>query len=321
MGAARPSSALPCATVAVALACGVLTAVGLVFVLNPGAIAGEPQPPRPDSPPPRQRWPWRAPGHGPNATATAVARSLPLFERRMRSARVSMSLAMVAGGAEFVAAVGANPRTRRPLTPADTMLFGSGTKSFVGARVMQLVQSGHLRMDEPVGPHIDPMVRAWGQAHGRGANMSWVGLFTSSARDREWAALVTVGSCIRMQSGLADWDQPGPSGLDDALLRSLAHTPNKLWSPLLFLNFTASAQPSAFWFKPGAKTAYTSTGYQVVGLVLAAVEARLRGEAGGEGAPSWESLDLRHVFGNAAETRYPSSNFCERWLLGSSSFS
>ena len=237
---------------------------------------------------------------------------LPLFERRMRRSGVSMSLAMIAGDdrREFTVAVGTNPRTRQPLTPADTMLFGSGTKTFVGARVMQLVQSAHLRMDEPVGPHIDPMIRAWGQAHNHSASLSWVGLFKNS-QDRQWAARVTVGMCIKMQSGLADWDQKGAAGLDDALIHSLAHTPNRLWSPIDFLNFTASKQPS-FWFEPGTKTAYTDTSYQVVGLVIAAVEARLQGDRRGGGVVSWEDLDLRRVFGSTAATRYPHTNFCER---------
>ena len=48
----------------------------------------------------------------------------------------------------------------REVTEKDSFLFGSGTKPYTALAVMQLVEQGVVKLDDPVSKHIDPVLTA-----------------------------------------------------------------------------------------------------------------------------------------------------------------
>jgi hypothetical protein len=229
---------------------------------------------------------------------------------------IGLSLGIVAEGGEFTATAGTNQASKRNLTASDTFLFGSGTKSFVGARVMQLVENGTISLNEPVAKYVDPLVAAWGLLQKpQRKGLTFARLFSdshgnSSAANKtkwsSWSSQITIGHCIEMKSGLADWDgvdcKTNCKTMDVPLLDSLAAQPQKLWSPFDFIEWIAQERDGPpFWFQPGTKCSYTSTGYQVVGLVLAAVQWAQYGPP----PAKWTSLNMRTVVESLNSTLVP----------------
>lgn len=216
-----------------------------------------------------------------------------------------LSLGIVAAGMEFTATAGTNPASHQKLTSSDTFLFGSGTKSFVGARVMQLVEKGVISLDEPVAKYVDPLVAAWGlMQKPQRKGLTFARLFETQWSS--WSSQITIGHCIEMKSGLADWDGPdcktNCSSMDVPLLHSLGTQPKRLWSPFDFIEWIAQERDGPpFWFQPGTKCSYSSTGYQVVGLVLAAVQWAQYGPP----PAKWTSLNMRTVVETLNSTLVP----------------
>lgn len=156
---------------------------------------------------------------------------------------------------EFSVAAGTiSGAEEREVTEKDLFLFGSGTKPYTALGVMQLVEQGVVKLDDPVSKHIDPVLTALTK------NES----FTFSAIFGPAAAEVTVGQVISMRSGIADWDVPGY----DAKL--LANGTAK-HSPLEYI-LNAAAQKSSyeghFVCKPGTCVCYSSTNFDLAGFVL-----------------------------------------------------
>jgi hypothetical protein len=239
-----------------------------------------------------------------------------LMEHWAKARNVGLSLGIVAGGTEFTATAGTNPANKQSLTASDTLLFGSGTKAFVGARVMQLVEKGTISLGEPVSKYVDPLVAAWGLSQKpQRKGLTFAQLFEDSHGSGSvankttwslWSSQITVGHCIEMKSGLADWDgvdcKNGCDSMDGALSHSLAAQPDRLWSPFDFIEWIAQERDGPpFWFQPGTKCSYTSTGYQVVGLVLAAVQWAQWGPP----PAKWTSLNMRTVFESLNSTLVP----------------
>ena len=56
------------------------------------------------------------------------------------------------------AGLGMGTKTRRGL-PADPYVWGSITKMFTGPAVLQLVERGVMRLDDPIGLHVDPLLQ------------------------------------------------------------------------------------------------------------------------------------------------------------------
>ena len=113
------------------------------------------------------------------------------------------------------------------------MLFGSGTKPFVAAAVLQQVDAGKLRLDSKVAEVIDAGLR-------RANGTTLGGLFGAQA------ANVTVSHLLHMQSGLVDFDVPS---LDDKILTESGAD----WPPYAVLRAAASQSPT-FHCAPGECT-------------------------------------------------------------------
>ena len=182
-----------------------------------------------------------------------------------------------AHGADFGLGVGrrsvpgsASPFTdhdrNESFTAEDTVVLGSGTKPYVAAAVMRLVDAGKVALGDKALVHLDPvMLRLW--------NTTFVQLLGAPA------ANVTVEHLVRMQSGLADMDVAAYE--DWVLLNESARQPPQPLDPLSDLKYVAglnagSGGPSAIcpkctWvFSPGQHSMYTSTNFLLAGLVVLA---------------------------------------------------
>jgi hypothetical protein len=182
-------------------------------------------------------------------------------------------------------AVASGTVSGRPITTTDTFLYGSGTKPITATAVMQLIDAGKLNATDKVAMIVDPYL----EAHGKPSLADFFGEAVSNA---------TVLEVIRMGAGIRDfedsfdfdtwvlgngskfWDYPY-----DAMRFAVSHDNTKGGSPLIC--------------NPGNCTAYSSTSYEVAGLVLVATLAP---------SVAWYDFDLGSaVFSN--RSKYPTMHF------------
>lgn len=184
----------------------------------------------------------------------------------------ALQLGWKSGTDEFILAAGQyqlpNTKVNKSVTPTDTFLFGSGTKPFIAAAVMRLVAAGQVSLDDPLQQHID----RWLDKLKPGTSL--VGLFGPEA------AKVTVGHVLRMESGIQDFDQPA---FDQFLLQN--NETYLMHSPLEFIE-NAASQKIKIAFEPGTQVMYSSTNFQLAGLVLLAFAD----------PEHWYDLDIRKFF-------------------------
>jgi D-alanyl-D-alanine carboxypeptidase len=128
-----------------------------------------------------------------------------------------------------------NLAAKTPLRPTDRFRVGSVTKSFVATVVLQLVGEGRLALDDTV--------------------ERWLpGLVPNGDH-------ITVRELLNHTSGLFDYTAD-PRFIGRALRDRAA-----IWSPRRVLRLATSHAPG---FAPGARWAYSNTGYIVLGLIVEA---------------------------------------------------
>ena len=118
--------------------------------------------------------------------------------------------------------------TDLPLRPSDSFRIGSITKTMTATVILQLVQEGRLKLDDPVARYYPDVPNG---------------------------DTITVAQLLRMRSGLADYmDAP-----------AFVQQPQKAWPPeeLLALSF---AKPVTF--TAGARFEYSNTNYVLLGLII-----------------------------------------------------
>jgi len=210
-----------------------------------------------------------------------------------------MQLSFKSDTEEFTVAAG-NVKTpdgkTRPATTEDTFMYGSGTKPVVAATVLRLVDQGKIKIDDKASKYIDP----WLQKQNGTTLENIFGNAISKA---------TVLDLIRMSAGIPDFEGVGVGGTDefdddvlkagksnpfDAAHYSATHCPTSSRAP----NCQTSAGPSLYC-EPGDCSGYSSTSYQVAGMLLTSV---LQPEA------SWDDMDQRGALGLSAD-RYPNMQF------------
>lgn len=116
----------------------------------------------------------------------------------------------------------ATRRSNRDITERDTFLFGSGTKPFVAARIFQLIEAGNLSLSSLVAEQVDPVLDAMGHT-------SLTKLFGVPA------GAITIGSLLRMSSGLGTWDT---TPFDSTIWLQSRVDLGRVFSPLDFLRAT-----------------------------------------------------------------------------------
>ncbi|MEU2058337.1 serine hydrolase domain-containing protein [Streptomyces bungoensis] len=126
----------------------------------------------------------------------------------------------------------ADRRTGRPMTPDLYMRIGSETKTFTVTALLQLVDRGRVRLDDPIGRYVD------GVPNG----------------DR-----ITLRQLAGMRSGLFNYSE------DDAFFRALTADPRRPFTPRQLLGY-AFRHPVLF--PPGRKFSYSNTNLILLGLVV-----------------------------------------------------
>lgn len=151
--------------------------------------------------------------------------------------------------------------TRRNVTAADTYLYGSGTKTFTAVGVLRLVDQGKVQARDPISKYINPFLL-------RNNGTTLEALFGSAI------ANATVLDVIQMGAGIADFEIEinGTYPLDAEMLEN----GNKVWTPYDLIRYAAAAPnltgPGGHMLcQPGSCTAYSSTSYEVAGLLLASI--------------------------------------------------
>jgi len=148
----------------------------------------------------------------------------------------------------------------RGITPDDTFLYGSGTKPFTATAVLRLIDSGKVKATDKVSDIINPYLREHGQPP--------LNEFFGDAVDA-----ATVLELIRMGAGIRDFE-------DDFTFDQWVLAPEnstKFWDTYPYDAMAFASSPlntkgkGPLYCAPGNCTAYSSTSFEVAGLVLAAV--------------------------------------------------
>jgi CubicO group peptidase (beta-lactamase class C family) len=117
-----------------------------------------------------------------------------------------------------------------PATAQTVYRIGSITKQFTAAAVMQLVQDGKVKLDEPIGTYLPTLPEAWRAA--------------------------TVRQFLNHTSGVPSYTDVG---------QRWVRRWGEAMSPDTIVAITAG---DTMWFKPGTSWRYDNTGYVVLGMLV-----------------------------------------------------
>ena len=123
-----------------------------------------------------------------------------------------------------------------PATARTVYRIGSITKQFTSSAVMQLVERGAVKLDEPIGTYLGTLPAAW-----RG---------------------VTVRQLLNHTSGIPSYTNIGPRW---------ARRWGEEMTPDTLVALTAN---DTMWFKPGTSWNYDNSGYVVLGMLVEKVAGR-----------------------------------------------
>jgi CubicO group peptidase (beta-lactamase class C family) len=198
--------------------------------------------------------------------AESLRRTLqPILEEQAARWNLSISYAFYDGATTVELAAGIQDHARQVRAKtSDLYPLGSATKPWTAAAIMQLAERGVLALDDPIGQHVDKILR-------REANASlreWFG------RDLDH---VTIRHLLAMRSGLPDYP-------DKALEFYTVHHPNGDIDPYQMIK---TVRGRGLLFQPDQGGAYSSVGYELLGLVLA--------QHANPDQPSWLSYDQSSV--------------------------
>lgn len=171
-----------------------------------------------------------------NAIAAAVEK-----ERKAYGGRTPVPGVLVGAwtdtGESYVRAFGyADLGKRRLLMPADHFRIGSNTKTFVISVLLQLVDEGKLRLDDPLSRFA-------------------LGVTIPNARN------ITVREVCQMRSGLFE-------AFDTPEFNRINMTPESKFEPRTTIGWAMKQKP---YFAPGAGYRYSNTNYLILGLLIEAL--------------------------------------------------
>ena len=163
----------------------------------------------------------------------AAALQSVLDEERERYAVAAAAAAVVVPGKGIWSGASglADRKTKEPVTPRTLFAFGSVTKPFVAAVVLDLAEDGVLRLD-------DPLAR-WMPSYPR-------------------ARSITIRQLLNHTSGVSDFVE------NPAFLRAQLAEPRRRWTANRTLTFVEEPR-----FAPGSDWAYSNTNYILLGKVIA----------------------------------------------------
>ena len=145
---------------------------------------------------------------------------------------------------------------------------GSVAKAYTAVAAMRLAEKGVLDLDAPVAPIVDP----------------WLSTQSLPTISKLWGnntqiATVTSRQLLSMQAGFGDYE-------DQPLLNWTIANPSNDYLPMDFLE----SLDKTFLFEPGTGGAYSSDGFVLMGMVLAA----------STGAKDWQNFDQLAALGPSA---------------------
>ena len=159
----------------------------------------------------------------------------------------------------------ADHSTGARISPESVVPIGSVTKSYTAAAIMQLVERGMVNLNDTVSDIVNA---ALVKNHGTTLEKLWVG-------EGSMISNVTIYQCLHMSAGLNDYN--------DAHYQAFTFkNPPRDYTPFdMIENFNKS-----FVCAPGRCSYYSSVGYELLGLVLAAKSTQ---------AQFWKDLKQSHV--------------------------
>ena len=194
----------------------------------------------------------------------------PIAEKTALKYNCSISIAYYdSQGKSAAAAAGVIDRSDGTTAEVtDDFIWGSVTKTFTGSAVLKLVDEGKLKLDDKISPIIDPfMMRTNGT--------------TLAYRFGDVINEVTVRQLIHMTGGVPDYDTTWLPG-DPWRIRQY-NNPGHDYGPIEIITDQSMNVPGVF--PPGTKQYYSSTGFILLGLLLAEIS----------GAETWQDFRQRDV--------------------------
>jgi D-alanyl-D-alanine carboxypeptidase len=145
--------------------------------------------------------------------------------------------------------------------------WGSITKMWTGASIMQLVASGDLELEQKIAPIVDDQLKAM-KAAGFPGMTNW-----STLEDLYGPEVgnVTLHNLLHMQSGIPDFDTANPSrtGPDlDPFRATVYANPKQSWAETTLMSepWVAKGKLESV---PGTGFHYSTTNFGILGLILA----------------------------------------------------
>jgi D-alanyl-D-alanine carboxypeptidase len=175
-------------------------------------------------------------GSAPVAAQSSLAQTLQTaVTARMRELRVPGAVVLVQDPklGTWTAAIGTSDlETQAPITADMHFRIGSITKTFTGTVILQLVDEGKLRLDDPIAKYQSSVPNG---AH------------------------ITIRQLLQMTSGLFNYTE------DLAWNRALDADPGRVWSPQELIAIALAHPP---YFAPGADFHYSNTNTVLLGLII-----------------------------------------------------
>ena len=203
--------------------------------------------------------PENAPAPARATSPQAAWQSLDAYVKRLADADRFSGVVLVALGSQVIGVNGYGEAVREfgvRNTPGTRMILGSIGKMFTAVSILQLVEQGTLTLDDPLAKYLPGVIAA------------------------------PADTAIRIKHLLTH-----TSGLGDFLFRPQMMAANRAQYRLVgdFLPLLKNDKPA---FTPGAKWAYSNTGFLLLGAILEKVE----------GVP-YDSVIARRVFQRAGMTQ------------------
>jgi D-alanyl-D-alanine carboxypeptidase len=176
-----------------------------------------------------------APTRSPAASPPFVAKLKPLLQAKMQQLRIPGAIVFVddPGQGAWTTALGiGNLATREHMQVNNYMRIGSISKTLTATVIVQLVDQGKLRLDDPVGRY-QPQVP-------NGAH-------------------ITIRQLLNMTSGLFNYTE------DAHFVQANLADPYKVWSPNELVAVAFTHPP---YFAPGKGFHYSNTNYILLGLIM-----------------------------------------------------
>lgn len=207
--------------------------------------------------------------------APAFAQNKTALEAGLAPLAESTVIFATGGGTDYGAAKGwADPGTKRPLTIDTPMRIASNTKTFVAATLLRLREQGRIDLDAPIGPLIDPALKA------------------KLAADGYDTAKITVRHLLNHSGGLYD------HGSDPRYEAAMRGDPGHKWTRASLIGLmTDYADPKT---APGTEFSYSDDGYILLGDIVeritgknlaAAVREQLKLDRLGLRSTYWEVFE------------------------------